>query len=135
MKFGPDGDIPGGKEFFERPPLETPYFRGCAALAVLTFVGGAVVLDRTMRGHTFLAAPLTICVSLGAVLLFWNAALRVHRRISDLYKTGAIKDVQPGDPLEVAIRAAAGMTNLGLLYVSALTGMLIVELGQVLKHW
>jgi|ERR1035438_3359245 hypothetical protein len=134
MKFGPDGEIPGGSTFFEGSPLRTSYFRWNVILIALTLVGGLLVLVRTMREYSFPTAAPVILVSLGAVLLFLNAALRVHRRINDLYRTGAIQKPRPGDPLEVVLRGAAGMINLGLLYVSGLVGFLVLELGRALKH-
>jgi hypothetical protein len=133
VELGPRGEVAGGSRFFERSPFRSYFFVIDTLLLVMSFASGLLVYQRHHERLSPVAVS-TVCIALGGMCLLWQAALRSHRRINQLYRSGAIREVSPGSPLEATIRTAAGMLHLGLCYTFVLTGILLLQIGRLLGH-
>ena len=118
-------------EFFARSPFRSSYFLWNTAFLVLDFCAGTLVFVRYWERLPD-ATRMNVVIVMVGMLILWARALVDHRKVHSLYARGEIRDVAPGSPLDVALRAAASMTHFGMMYSFLAVGFLVLGFPWVL---
>lgn len=104
-----------GPRFFQGSPLRSYFFFVDTLLLVLAVLFNVFVLARYWTA-TRSFTHFWLCVNLWAMILFWLKCWQYHGRIRQLYRTGAISEMQHGSPQDVIMQTTGSLMTMGLLY-------------------
>jgi|SRR5258708_6383959 len=115
-----------GPQFFSKSPFRSGHFIAATGTCVIGAVLGLFLLNRSW--HSFAGPVIFGFVELGILNIWWRA-YRYLGKLRDLHLEGAIREVEPGSPLDLALGVAADATNdllfFGSTTIASLTFMLI----------
>jgi hypothetical protein len=131
MAIGPKSDVPGAADFFRRSPFRWVYFLADTAILTFSTCICMYVMIHYRNRLSYITEILLAAVILG-MLFLWNAAIRAHRQLHDLFQGGGLPDLDAKSPLGTAFKVAASMIHLGLFYTFLLVGIIVMELDRIL---
>lgn len=120
-------------EYFAKPPHRSFFLcSGTALLVVVTFITAFVMVRHWDRLPT--TTVYYLLFSVVGMSAFWVLAIQNYREIHGLFTEGAIADVRPGSPIDLALRVAATMIHTGMFLLFFLVGMLVTQIDKILGH-
>lgn len=114
-----------GRRFFSKSPFQSGYFIAATGTCVIAAALGFFYLNRSW--HTSAGPVIFSMVEVGILNIWWRAH-RYLMRLRILYMEGAIRMVEPGSPLDLALGVAAGVTNDLLFFGSGTIAFLVFML-------
>lgn len=99
-------------EVFAQPPHKSRQFLAVTALVTLSIALGVGILIIFFNKMPVLAMAWILLVPV-TVLGSWIRTLIVHKRLHELYVSGAVRENPAGDSLDLALRGASSLSYWG----------------------
>jgi hypothetical protein len=105
-----------GPKFLAGSPLSSYFFLvDTVLLLVASCLNVFVLVNYWGRTATF--THFWLIVNFAAMITFWVKVWQHHKRIRQLFRTGAITTVEPGSPLDSVMHTAGSLMHLSLYYL------------------
>ena len=124
----------GDPQYFLKSPFRSHYFVGNTFILLMDiFLCVYIVLrywgELPQAGLTVV----WLAVVIFGLLMLWGRALLDHRKVRQSLNDEQARKLDPNSPLEIALRAAATSTHLGLYSTFFLVAALLIQLGWAIR--